>query len=123
MIGGQGGISGVYDSSGDPKQGGPLKGIYREKIRQISSTPFRPKIDQHGLKTALNGVGRASRGIGQLRAPSSSNTSPWGLMADPFRPMFIDFQTFVEHQDRYVRHSVRKHEFLMAPLAKVLSGK
>ena len=57
----------------------PKEGIYREKIRQILSTPFRPKIDQNGLKTTLNAVGRASRGIVQPVAPSSSNMSPWGF--------------------------------------------
>ena len=101
----------------------PKEGIYREKIRQILSTPFRPKIDQNGLKTTLNGVGRASRGIGQLIAPSSSNISPWGPTSTPFKPMFIDFLTFSENHDRFVRNSFRKNEFLMAPLAKVLSGK
>ena len=74
----------------------PKEGIYREKIRQILSTPFRPKIDQNGLKTTLNGVGRASRGIGQLIAPSSSNMSPWGLMTDPFVPNFIKHRAFFD---------------------------
>ena len=92
-------------------------------FRQILSTPFQHKIDQNGLKTTLNGVGRASRGIGELIAPSSSNMSPWGLMADPFKPIFVDFRTFSENQNRNVRNSFRKHEFLMAPLAKVLRGK
>ena len=87
------------------------------------STPFRPKIDQNGLKTTLNGVGKASRGIGQLIAPSSSNMSPWGPMADPFKPIFIDFRAFSENQDRNFRNSFRKNEFLMAPLAKPSSGK
>ena len=62
----------------------------------MMSTPFRPKIEQNCIKTPLNGVGRASRGIGQLIAPSSSNISPWGPMADPFKPMFIDFQIFLK---------------------------
>ena len=102
--------------------GPPQKGYIVKFFRQILSTPFRPKIDQNGLKTTPRGVGRASRGIGQLLAPSSSNMSPWGLMADPFKPIFIDFRTFFENLNRYVRNSFRKNEFLVAPLAKVLRG-
>ena len=87
------------------------------------STPVRPKIYQNCLKNTLNGLGKASRGFGQLLAPSSSNMSPWGLTADLFKPIFINFQTFFENQDRHVRNSFRKNEFLMAPLEKVLRGK
>ena len=86
-------------------------------------TPFRPKIGQNELKTTLNGVGKVSRGIGQLLAPSSSNMSPWGSMADPFKSIFIDFRQFSENQDRNFRNSFRKNEFLVAPLEKVLRGK
>ena len=85
--------------------------------------PCRPKIDQNCFKTPPRGVGRGSRGIGQLLAPSSSNMSPWGPMADPFKPIFIDFTVFFENQDRHVRNSFRKNEFLVAPLAKVPRGK
>ena len=35
----------------------------------------------------------------------------------------IDFHTFFEHQDRHDGNSFRKAEFLMAPLAKPISGK
>ena len=76
-----------------PNRGAFKNGYIRKIFRQILSTPFRFKIDKNGLKTALNGVGRASKGIGQLLAPSSSNISPWGPMADLFTHMFIDFQT------------------------------
>ena len=103
---------------------GPFKRGYIGKIfRQILSTPFRSKIDQNSLKTTPRGVGRMSRGIGQLIAPSSSSISPWGPMADPFRPSFIDFRTFSENVNRIVRNSFRTNEFLAAPLAKPSMGK
>ena len=86
-------------------------------------TPIWGEIDQNGLKTTFNGVGKVSRGIGQLLAPSSSNMSPWGLMAAPFKPIFIDFQTFLDDQVRDFGNSFRKNEFLMASLAKVPDGK
>ena len=71
---------------------GPFKRGYIGKIfRQILSTPFRSKIDQNSLKTTPRGVGRMSRGIGQVVASSSPNMSPWGPMADPFVPDFFSF--------------------------------
>ena len=101
----------------------PKEGIYKGKKRKNMSTPFRHKIDQHGLKTTLNCVGKASRGIGQLIAPFSSNMSPWGLMADPSTPIFINFRTFSENQDRNFGNSFQTNEFLVAPLAKLIGGK
>ena len=40
------------------------------------------------------GVGKGSRGIGQPVASSSSNMSPWGIMTNPFKPIFANFRTF-----------------------------
>ena len=55
--------------------------------------PFDLKIAKNRPKTSRKGVGKGSRGIGQPVASSSSNMSPWGLMATPFNPIFINFLT------------------------------
>ena len=88
---------------------GPFKRGYIGKIfRQILSTPFRSKIDQNSFKTTPRGVGRMSRGIRQLIAPSSSNMSPWGPMADPFRQIFIDFRIFSKNVRKSMNMGLNK---------------
>ena len=72
---------------------------------------------------ALNEVGKASGGFVQPVAPSSSNMSPWGLTSTRFKPIFINFQTFLDDQVRDFGNSFRKNEFLVASLAKVPDGK
>ena len=89
---------------------------------RVRVVQFGPKLVQNGFKTTPNGVRRVSGGIRQLTASSSSNMSQWGFMVDPFKPRFIDFQTFSEKKHRNVQIYVRTNEFLMATLAKVLSG-
>ena len=80
---------------GPIKRGGPLKkGIYSKFSGKLGSNPFDLKIELNGPKTSRKGVGKGSRGIGQPVASSSSNMSPWGLMANPFKPIFINFRTF-----------------------------
>ena len=80
-------------------EGGGFKRGYRERERERERenvpksvvNPFSIQNRSKCNKTALNDVGRASRGIAQIIAPSSSNMSPWGLMAYPLKPFFHRF--------------------------------
>ena len=72
--------------------------MYSKFSEKLGPNPSDLKIALNEPKTNRKGVGKGSRGIGQPVASSSSNMSPWGLMATPFEPIFLKFSVIFCHQ-------------------------